>query len=154
MNSPPEVVESPRQLAAVVHVTVPKPEISSAMGPAIHEVLDALKDQGMEPAGPPFSHHMRLDPEVWDFEVGFPTERPVEPVGRVKVGELPEARVIRTIYQGPYEGLGSAWGEFQAWIEAEGVDVGPNFWERYVAGPESGPDPADYKTELNRTLAG
>ena len=29
-----------------------------------------------------------------------------------------------------------------------------DLWERYVKGPESGPDPAAYRTELNRPLAG
>ena len=76
----------------------------------------------------------------------------VSAVGRVKAGHLPAATVARTVYHGPYEGLGDAWSEFEAWTAAEGLRAAPNLWECYVAGPESSPDPAKYRTELNRPL--
>jgi effector-binding domain-containing protein len=63
-------------------------------------------------------------------------------------------RVARTVYRGPYEGLGTAWGEFNAWIAANGHTPAPDLWECYVAGPESSPDPATWRTELNRPLIG
>ena len=77
---------------------------------------------------------------------------PVTAVGRVKPGELPAATVARTAYHGPYEGLGPAWGEFDAWIASEGHKPAANLWECYTAGPESSPNPADWRTELNRPL--
>ena len=58
--------------------------------------------------------------------------------------------VAQTIYHGPYEGLGSAWGEFDSWIVARGHPRAP--WECCLAGPEANPDPATYRTELNRPL--
>jgi hypothetical protein len=39
-------------------------------------------------------------------------------------------------------------------IAAQGRTPAPNLWERYIAGPESNPDPATFRTELNRLLAG
>jgi len=60
--------------------------------------------------------------------------------------------VARTVFQGAYEGLGAAWGEFDAWIVANGHTPGPDLWECYVAGPESSSDPASWRTELNRPL--
>jgi effector-binding domain-containing protein len=62
--------------------------------------------------------------------------------------------VARVVYRGPYEGLGAAWGEFDAWIAANGHKPGTDLWECYVAGPESSPDPAAWRTELNRPLVG
>jgi effector-binding domain-containing protein len=91
--------------------------------------------------------------DVFDFEIGVPVKTPVSPVGRVQAGQLPAATVARTVYQGPYEGLGSAWEEFVAWIAAEGHTPAADLWECYVAGPESNPDPATWRTELNRPLA-
>jgi effector-binding domain-containing protein len=61
-------------------------------------------------------------------------------------------KVARTVYHGPYEGLGDAWGEFMEWIEANGHTPAPDLWECYTAGPESNPDPAAWRTELNRPL--
>jgi len=40
----------------------------------------------------------------------------------------------------------------QLWITAEGHSPAPDLWECYVAGPESNPDPANWRTELNRPL--
>jgi effector-binding domain-containing protein len=154
MIDPPHLTETAAQPAAVIHLTIPRSEIQQAMGPAIGEVLSALAAQGIAPAGPVFSHHFRMSPDVFDFEVGVPVAKTVAATGRVKPGQLPAAKVARTVYHGPYEGLGTAWGEFGKWIAANGHQPAPNVWECYVAGPESSPDPANWRTELNRPLLG
>jgi hypothetical protein len=38
-------------------------------------------------------------------------------------------------------------------IAAAGHEPGQDLWECYVAGPESSPDPASWRTELSRPLA-
>ena len=152
MLDQPQIVEVTSQPAALIRLTVPRAEIQNVMGPGYMELMDTLAAQGVMPAGPWFTHHLRLDPEVWDFEIGVPVAAPVAAAGRVVAGHLPAATVARTVYHGPYEGLGSAWGEFDAWIAAEGHAAAPDLWECYVAGPESGPDPAAWRTELNRPL--
>lgn len=154
MLDTPEITHSAAQPTAVIRLTVPRAEIQQVMGPAIGEVIAAVVAQGIGPAGPVFSHHFRMTPEVFDFEVGVPVTGPLAPVGRVVAGELPAARVARTTYRGPYEGLGDAWGELIAWMAAHGHEPAENLWERYVAGPESGPDTSAWRTELNRPLAG
>jgi len=40
------------------------------MGPAITEVMTAIAAQGVLATGPLFAHHPRMDPDVFDFEVG------------------------------------------------------------------------------------
>jgi effector-binding domain-containing protein len=82
--------------------------------------MAAVAAQGIAPAGPVFSHHFKMDPEIFDFEVGVPVPKAVSPAGRVSPGELPSRTVARTVYHGPYEGLGAAWGEFDAWIAGSG----------------------------------
>ncbi|MEX2113530.1 MAG: GyrI-like domain-containing protein [Pirellulales bacterium] len=152
MIDTPNVTETATQQVAVIHLTIPRAEIQQVMGPAIGEVMAAVSAQGIGPAGPVFSHHFQMDPETFDFEVGVPVTRPVTPVGRVQPGQLPATRVARTVYHGGYEGLGSAWGEFDAWIKANGHTMAPNLWEFYVSGPESSSDTAQWRTELNRPL--
>jgi effector-binding domain-containing protein len=154
MIEPPQVTQSAACLTAVIRFTIPRHEIRNVMGPAIGEVMAAVAAQGLAPAGPVFSHHLKMDPNIFDFEVGVAVSRPVTPAGRVKPGTLPAAGVARTIYHGAYEGLGAAWEEFDAWIAANGHTPAPNLWECYVAGPESSPDPAAWRTELNRPLLG
>jgi effector-binding domain-containing protein len=148
----PRIAQTTAQPTAVIRLTVPRQEIRTVMGPGYRELMDAVAAQGIAPAGPWFTHHLRMDPDIFDFEIGVPVTAPISAAGRVKAGQLPAATVARTVYHGDYEGLGAAWAEFDAWIAAEGHTPGPDLWECYVAGPESNPDPATWCTELNRPL--
>lgn len=152
MIDTPRIVETPSRHTAVIRFTIPRGKIQEVMGPAIGEVLSAVAEKGFTPTGPVFSHHFRMDPDVFDFEVGVPVAEPFPVAGRVQPSQLPAATVAKTTYHGPYEGLGSAWGEFVDWIDAQPHDPAPNLWECYVAGPESSLDPANWRTELYRPL--
>lgn len=152
MLDKPQIVRTDAQLTAIIRLTIPRVEIRNVMGPGIAELMAAVAAQGIAPGGPVFSHHLRMDPDTFDFEIGVPVTAAVSPAGRVTASQLPAATVARTVYHGPYEGLGPAWAEFAAWIAAEGHTPAPDLWESYVAGPESNPDPATWRTELNRPL--
>ena len=148
----PQIVQTEVRPAAVIRLTIPRAQIHRVMGPAIAEVMGAIAAQGIAPAGPVFSHHFRMDPDTFDFEVGVPVTGPISETGRVKTSQLPAGTVARTVYHGPYEGLGAAWGEFGTWLTSEGHEPAANLWECYLSGPESGADPATCRTELNRPL--
>jgi effector-binding domain-containing protein len=150
----PRITKTDDQLTAFIPLVVPRAEIQAVMGPSIREVYAAIAAQGIAPAGPWFTHHRRRPTDTFDFDVCVPVATPVSAAGRVQPGRLLAARVARTVYQGPYEGLGAAWGEFGAWIEANGHTPRPDLWECYVVGPESSPDPSAWRTELNRPLVG
>jgi len=152
MLDKPHIAQAAAQRTAVIRLTIPRAEIRNVMGPGYRELMAAVAAQGIASVGPWFSHHLRMDPGIFDFEIGVPVAAPVAAAGRVQPGELPAATVARAVYRGPYEGLAAAWGEFIAWLAAEGYATAPNLWERYVAGPESSPDPATWRTELNRPL--
>ena len=153
MIDTPAVATTSEQPTAVIHLTIPRAEIQTAMGPAHRELFSALAAQGVTPAGPWFSHHFRMDPATFDFEVGVPVSAPIAPSGRVAPSRRPATRIARTVYHGGYEGLGAAWGELDAWIKREGLKPAGALWEIYAAGPESGADPSAWRTELNRPLA-
>jgi effector-binding domain-containing protein len=147
-----QITQTTPQLAATIHVTIPRSEIRSAMGTGITEVMAAVKAQGIGPAGPWFTHHLKMDQATFDFEICVPVIAPVAPVGRVKPGTFPAVKVARTIYHGDYEGLGKAWSEFKAQIAASGHAMGPDLYESYSVGPESSTNPADWRTELSQPL--
>jgi effector-binding domain-containing protein len=150
----PQILRTAAQPVALLHLTVPRAEIQKVMGPGLHELMAAVAAQGVAVTGPWFTHHVKMDPAVFDFEIGVPVAAPVSPAGRMKPGTRPAATMARTVYRGGYEGLGAAWGTFDAWIKAEGHKAAQDLWERYVNGPESGTDPTTYRTELNRPLIG
>ena len=153
MISTPQITTTAAQQTAVIHLTVPREEIRNVMGPGLEELRAALAAQGIAPAGPWYTHHLRMDPAIFDFEIGLPVTAPVSAVGRIRPGQLPATLVARTVYSGEFEGLGAAWGEFDAWLAADGYTPRGDLWERYLAGPESNPDPATWRTELNRPIS-
>ena len=152
MLAAPEIIMTNVQEAAVIRLTIPRSEMMKVFGPAVGELMAALAAQGMEPVGAVFAHHLKMSPDIFDFELGVQVSAPVKATGRVKPGELPAAKVARTIYHGPYDGLPSAWGEFDKWMRANGHEQAGSLWELYSVGPQSTPDPANWRTELNRPL--
>ncbi|HZO46547.1 MAG TPA: GyrI-like domain-containing protein [Xanthobacteraceae bacterium] len=152
MLATPQIVETQAQDAAVIHLTIPRSEMMKAFGPAVGELMSVLAAQGVEPVGAVFAHHLKMSPETFDFELGVKISAPVTAAGRVKPGRLPGVKVARTVYSGPYEGLPLAWGEFNKWIKANGHEQAEDLWELYSVGPQSTPDSANWRTELNRPL--
>ncbi|MGZ3158314.1 MAG: GyrI-like domain-containing protein [Burkholderiaceae bacterium] len=152
MIDTPQITQTVAQLTAVIHLTIPRDEIRHVMGPGLKELMSTIVEQGIAPAGPWFSHHLKKPSEIFDFEISVPVSAPVTAAGRVKPSRLPAAKVARTIYHGPYEGLGDAWGELMAWVKTNGHTPAENLWECYVTDPASNPDPATWRTELNCPL--
>ena len=152
MIEPLTVEERPAVQAAVIHLVVARDAIQSVMDPAIREVFAAVMAQGIGPAGSLFDHHQSMHPDTFDFEVGVPVSDTVTEDGRVHASTLPAGRVVRTVYHGGYEGLGEAWGEFDAAIAAAGRAAADELWEIFLVGPESAADASGYRTELVRPL--
>jgi effector-binding domain-containing protein len=154
MIETPRIVETEAQAMAFLHLTVPTSEIQKVMIPGLNEVKAAVSAQGVAETGPWFTHHLRIPKDTFDFEICVPVAGQVEANGRVKSGEWPAMKVVRTVYHGDYSGLRDGWGEFQAWIAKHGHKTTEDLWERYLTGLEAGPDPSNWRTELNRPLHG
>jgi effector-binding domain-containing protein len=150
----PQIVQTTAQTTAFIHLTVTREEMQQVFGPTIGELMSTLAAQGVAPAGPVFAHHLRRPTDTFDFEVSVAVSAPVKAAGRVQPGTWPAMRVARTIHHGPYEGLPEAWGNFMEWIEANGHPTTPDLYECYLTNPDSDPDPANWRTELNQPLAG
>jgi effector-binding domain-containing protein len=154
MIDTPQIVTTNEQLTAVIHLTVPRSKTQEVMGPGLEEVKAAVAAQGLAATGPWFTHHLKMDPKAFDFEICVPVGAPVAAAGRVRPGRLAGRKVARTVYHGGYEGLAVAWGELGRWISSQGLPAAPDLWEVYLSGPESSNDPASWRTELNQPLRG
>jgi effector-binding domain-containing protein len=152
MIDTPHIVEAPAQLVAAIHIQTPRSEMEEVMGPGIGEAMAAVKAQGIGPVGPWFAHHLEMSEETFDFEICVPVSASVTAVGRVKSWQRPAIKLARTVYHGPYEGLGDAWHDFRTWMEANGHKAAEDLYECYLVGPEASPEPSDWRTELSRPL--
>lgn len=148
----PQIVQTSAQITAFIHLTVTPEEMQRVFAPTIVELISTVTVQGITPVGPIIAHHLRGPTDTFDFRLSIPVSARVTTSGRVQPGELPARRVARTIHHGPYEGLRESWGEFMNWIVASGYRVASDLWETYVIHPDSNPDPAAWRTELNRPL--
>jgi hypothetical protein len=95
---------------AFLHLIVPREEIREVMGPGIGGVMAAIVAQGLDPAGPWYTHHLKRPDRAFDFEICVPVDMPFAPTGRVKAGEWPAMKVARTVYRGSYDRLGEGVG--------------------------------------------
>lgn len=155
MIDTPEIIQTDKQLAAVIHLIIPRSEMRTAIGPALAELMGAVQAQGIRPAGPWSTHHLRRDAKEFDFQVCVPIAEPVTAVGRVSCQEMPAGRMARAFQRGPYDGpsgLAAAWSKFDQWIGAGDHVVAGDFFEIYLTGPESSSDPDKWVTELRRPL--
>jgi effector-binding domain-containing protein len=152
MIDTPQITKTDSREIAVLHLTIPRSEICNVMQAGLRELLGTLAAQSIAPIGPWFTHHLKMEPGIFDFEIGVPVAAIVAAAGRVRPAQRPVLMVARTIYRGPYEGLGAAWSEFDAWIAAQGRKPAADLWEGYLAGPESSSDPANWRTQLERPL--
>ena len=152
MQDEPKIYRTESQLVATLHVTVSRDEIREVMNPALKELVEAVKQQKVTITGPWFTHQFRMNPDVFDFDIGVPVESAIRADARVKPGVYPSIKVVETIYHGDYEGLGEAWEEFLAWIDSRGYSVSEDFYECYLVGPEHVDDAEQWQTRLTKPL--
>jgi effector-binding domain-containing protein len=152
MIETPQLISSPAQLVAAIHIETSRAGMRQVMGPGISEAMSTVKKQGIGPTGPWFAHHHVMTSGAFSFDICVPVSAPVEATGRVKAWQKPLQMVLRTVHHGPYEGLAGAWHEFGEWVKANGYKTASDFYECYLVGPESSSNPADWRTELSRPM--
>lgn len=149
MITPPEVITTREVIAATIPLVIPGRDMPKYMDPAIQEIIKTITGQGINITGPMFSYHKRRPSDTFDFEIGFPVANAIKEEGRVINSKLPAVKVVRSVYQGPYEGLAQGWTDLQSWVRENGHGENGRFWESYLTNPDEVKDPKEYRTELN-----
>jgi len=148
----PEAVELAQlqpQTAAVVREHVATDRIAEFLGSAYREIMIALDEQDLAPAGPPFG---RWQPQGdgFDAEAGFPSTGPVAPAGRVQPQMLPGGLAATAVHHGDYAGLGTTYRVLSDWIADHGYVTTGQPWECYLDEPDV-PEP---RTQVYLPCAG
>jgi effector-binding domain-containing protein len=148
----PELVDAPAATTAVITGVVEVADLAGFYDRSFSQLATVLGQQGVAVVGPAFGLYHGPPSETADLEVGFATDRSVEPEGEVRAGSLPGGRVARTVHHGSYDELGASWERLGSWIAARDLTPGAVLWEVYVTEPSPDMDPADLRTELNWSL--
>ena len=120
-------------------VSVQLATIGTAIGAGFRGVYGFLGPTGAA-AGEPFViyHGMPTkDDRPFDIEICAPIGRDVEPPRGWTVTDLPGGTFASVIHVGPYEALGSAYDELEAWIGREGFAIAGPPREVYLSEPST-----------------
>lgn len=148
-----EVVTLEPQSAAVVRAEVPMSEIRSVFDRGFPLVIEAVREQGVQPTAPPFGYYPRMPGETVEVAVGFPVSGAFEDRGEVVAMDLPGGRAVRGVHVGPYDALEQTYGELIAWAQEQGLELAVGMWETYLSDPSAEPDPSTWRTEITWPLA-
>ena len=79
-----------------------------------------LAHQSVASTGPAFARFQGPVEETAVLEVGFPTDRAIEPEGSAEASTLPAGRVARVVHAGSFDTLSDGWERLGSWINARG----------------------------------
>lgn len=79
MIDAPQIIQTAAQPTAISHLQIPEDEIQNVIGPGLQELMATLAAQDIKPAGPWFTHHRKMSPDAWDFEISVPSQNPSPP---------------------------------------------------------------------------
>jgi AraC family transcriptional regulator len=136
------------QPTAVLRETVPMNALRDFFDRAYRTVMEAVQQQNVQLAGPPFALYRGMPTDVVDVEAGFPLAAPY-PGGAeqsVRAGVLPAGKALQAMHVGPYETLPQTYNAVMAKMQADGLSPGDAMWEYYLSDPATEPDPAAWKT--------
>ena len=148
----PEVVSLDPATTATIRDVVATDELPAFFDRAFSTLSELISAQGISINGPAFSLYHNHPSDTADVEVGFTTDREIEPSGGAEAGSLPGGRVARVVHEGGYDELEAAWDRLGAWMSEQGLSFRMPFWEVYLTEPSPDMDPADLRTELNHPV--
>jgi AraC family transcriptional regulator len=142
------------QPALVIRRRIAHTEIAATIGQCLPAVFAHAQRAGIPLAGPPFARYVEMGRGLMTIECGMPIASASPDDGEIEAIELPGGPAAVAIHTGQYDKLGDTHAALEAWIEAQGLRAGGPPWEVYVTDPGEHPDPANWRTEVIRPLAG
>ncbi|MFJ4783795.1 GyrI-like domain-containing protein [Streptomyces sp. NPDC088794] len=152
-TSEPELAHLDPVATAVVRGVVSTAGLRDFFDASFSTLARTIGAQGITVLSPAFGLYHGSPGETLDLEVGFVTDRAVQPEDGVVVGSLPGGRIARLTHFGSFDGLGSSWERLHSWMRAQDLPAGEDRWETYVTQPSPDMDPRDLRTELNWAVA-
>jgi effector-binding domain-containing protein len=127
-------------------VTVRLADIGTVIGTSFQEVYGVIAPFGAASGEPFIVYHGRPgagDPP-FEIEICAPVDRPLDAPAGWTLTELPAGTFASVTHVGPYDALGTAYDELEAWIGREGYAIDGPPREVYLSEP--GTPPADIRT--------
>ncbi|MBF4992694.1 GyrI-like domain-containing protein [Arthrobacter gandavensis] len=143
-----ELTERSEQATAGVREQVPMGEMAEFFARAFQQTIAALREQGVQPAGPPFGKYYGRPGATVDVEAGFPVLSEVTPDGNVRPGHLPGGRILEATHTGPFDTMERTYAQLDRYAGENGLTPGEVMWESYLTDPEREPDTSKWQTQV------
>ncbi|OYD14141.1 hypothetical protein CH330_09285 [candidate division WOR-3 bacterium JGI_Cruoil_03_51_56] len=141
----PEIQATVETLNSAVVASLAKTGPYAGVGQAINELFVWLKQNKIQPMGPPFGVYFdnpkEVKPESTRYEVCIrvPDSTKAKPESEIKIKPFGGMQVASTMYIGPYDKVGPTYGKLARWAVTEGYEVtGPSI-EFYISDPGTTP---------------
>ncbi|WP_053202321.1 MerR family transcriptional regulator [Jiangella muralis] len=115
---------------------------------AYHRLYAAIQEAGGRPDGPPRLVYLELADDTWTIEACVPVAGLAAAPDGFSLHRAPGGLAAVTRHTGPYEELGLAYREVEAWIGAQGLSFGGAPYDVYLNDPTQVSDPAKLETEI------
>ncbi|TDC46822.1 MerR family transcriptional regulator [Jiangella ureilytica] len=115
---------------------------------AYHRVYAAIAEAGGRPAGPPRMVYLELADDTWTIEACVPVMGLSQAPDGFSLHQVRGGLAAVTRHVGPYDELGLAYREVEAWIEAQGLTSNGAPYDVYLNDPSEVGDPAKLETEI------
>jgi effector-binding domain-containing protein len=135
----PTLTDAPRRHVLYQHFIVPHERIGETIRSGFAALYARIGDAGVVPAGPPFVVYLTAAPP-WEIDVCAPVARDTAPSADIMYREMPASRVVSLLHVGPYENLGRAYDDVQAFIRDNALVADGPPREYYLSPPDT---PAD-----------
>lgn len=142
----PVLTSAPRRFVLYRHRSVPHSELGQTISMTFGELYACVEASGANPGGPPFViYQSGSQPEVrWEMDICAPIAAPMVAPLCAEYIEMPSGNVVSLLHVGPYDTLGEAYAQVEAFIAEHGLQQAGPPREFYYSEPDV--PPAEVRT--------
>ena len=142
----PVLTSAPRRFVLYRHRVVAHNELGPTIRDTFGELYACVEASGANPGGPPFViYHEASQPGVrWEIDICAPVSGPMVAPPCFEYIEMPSCIVASMLHVGPYDTLGEAYAQIEAYIADRGLHKAGPPREFYYSEPDV--PPAEVRT--------
>lgn len=137
----PVLTVAPRRFVLYRHRSVPHSELGETIRTTFGELYACVEASGANPGGPPFVVYQSDSQRGvrWEIDVCAPISEPLVAPLCAEYMEMPGRSVVSLLHVGPYDTLGDAYAQIEAFIAEHGLQQAGPPREFYYSEPEVPP---------------
>jgi len=151
-EAPEKKFASVKEVSPFSYCCIPHKGPLTEIEGVIMELMKAVQEQKISPAGPLIGVYYNspydVKPEELKWEMGFPVSAQVEVQAPLEKKEWKFTLVVSAIHKGPYEETGKTYYKMFEWMQANKLMPARPVMERFLNMPTPDTKPEDLRTEI------